>query len=196
MIDFYEDKKGNPINVRSLTKKLGAFQVTQGSTSDGKNIYMVFERRHHKGCSRRCRIVKLDASTLELKQVSDELNPVWNSQVNGKEIRFRINRAHPIVQSCLEDLSGADRDSVELLLKLVESGFPKDALFYELSKNPEDVGTPKMETSDVLDAAKRFYVALKASGQDDEHILDVMSSTEMFEEHWSEVSKALGIEEG
>ena len=54
MIDFYRDKKGDPINVRSLTKKLGAFQVTQGSTSDGKNIYMVFERRHHNGCSRRC----------------------------------------------------------------------------------------------------------------------------------------------
>lgn len=73
MIDFYRDKKGDPINVRSLTKKLGAFQVTQGSTSDGRNIYMVFERRHHNGCSRRCRIVKLDAATLELKQVSDEL---------------------------------------------------------------------------------------------------------------------------
>lgn len=128
------------------------------------------------------------------KQVSSELHPVWNSQVNGSEIKFRINRSHPVIQSCLENLSGQDRDSIELLLKLIESGFPKDALFYELSKNPEDVETPKMETSDVLDVAKRFYVALKANGQDDEHILDVMSSMEMFDERWEEISSALGIE--
>ena len=73
MIDFYNDTSGYPINVRSLTKKLNGFQVTQGATSDGRNIYMVFERRHHNGCARRCRIVKLDAGTLELKQVSDVL---------------------------------------------------------------------------------------------------------------------------
>ncbi len=131
-----------------------------------------------------------------IKQVSNELHPVWNSQVNGSEIKFRINRGHPVIRSCLENLPAQDRESIDLLLKLIESGFPKDALFYELSKNPEDVDTPKMETSDVIDVAKRFYVALKANGQDDEHILDVMSSMEMFDEHWDEVSSALGVEEG
>ena len=130
-----------------------------------------------------------------VKQVSDELHPVWNSQVNGREIKFMINRGHPVIQSCVENLPEQERDSVELLLKLIESGFPKDAMFYELSKNPEDVDTPTMATSDVLDVASRFYVALKASGQDDEHILDVMSSIEMFDEHWSEISNTLGIEE-
>lgn len=129
------------------------------------------------------------------KQVSAELHPVWNSQVNGSEIRFKINRTHPVIQSCLNDLADTDRDSIELLLKLIESGFPKDALFYELSKNPEEVDTPTMDTNDLLSVARRFYAALKASGQDDEHILDVMSSMEMFDAHWNEIAGALGIEE-
>ena len=114
MIDFYKDKSGYPINVRSLTKKLDGFQVTQGATSDGKNIYMVFERRHHNGCARRCRIVKLDAVTLDLKQVSDVLRIGHGNDMTYRDgilyvtHSFGNRRIHRVDAKTLEQLEGVE----------------------------------------------------------------------------------------
>jgi hypothetical protein len=53
-----------------------------------------------------------------------------------------------------------------------------------------------MADNDVVDIAQRFFAELKAQGDDEQHILDVMSSTRMFDQHWDEVLGALGIRKG
>lgn len=73
MVEYFKDENGKPVNIRKLARGLLHFPVTQGSCSDGENIYMLFERKHKRNCTHRCKIVKLDAKTLAVKKVSDEL---------------------------------------------------------------------------------------------------------------------------
>ena len=73
MIEFVKDKNGDPLDIRSLTGRLPFFAVTQGAASDGKNIYMIFERKHKKKRTHRCKIVKLDAASMKIVKISGEL---------------------------------------------------------------------------------------------------------------------------
>ena len=75
--EYVTDDSGQPVDVRQLPgarEHLAYFTVTQGACSDGKNIYMVFERKEKDGRTQCCRIVKLDAKTFSVVRVSGELS--------------------------------------------------------------------------------------------------------------------------
>lgn len=130
------------------------------------------------------------------KQVSNAVYPVWNTHTNGEKVSFKVNRSHPVVQEYLSQLPSHQQESFSLVLRLIESEFPKDAFFYEVHRNSENVETPTMSREETLAIAKAFFTKLESSGQDDKHILDVMSSVDMFSEHWNDILNGLGIEEG
>lgn len=73
MIEYIKGENGEPLNIRGLSGKLRDFRVTQGCCSDGKNIYMIFERQKLGRWTHRCRILKLDGKTFKLLKVSQEL---------------------------------------------------------------------------------------------------------------------------
>lgn len=74
MVEFFTDENGKPVDIRRLAgRSLRYFAWPQGACSDGKYIYMIFERKRFQGRTHRCKIVKLDLKTLKVIKVSDEL---------------------------------------------------------------------------------------------------------------------------
>ncbi|MBR3146588.1 MAG: hypothetical protein IKF54_00405 [Eubacterium sp.] len=67
----YIRKDGARLDVRKQAgKRLNMFVVTQGACSDGKYIYMAFERKRSSRHKRAVRIVKLDPETMKIIGIS------------------------------------------------------------------------------------------------------------------------------
>lgn len=129
------------------------------------------------------------------RQVADNLYPVWNSIIDNGRVMYLINRQHPLVATLENELDKDDLKKFETMLKVIESAFPTEALFYEISKNPEGIETPPLEDGDIKDISNQIFAVLKAEGCDDEEVLAKMKSMSIFVDRWTEVKKALGIEE-
>ena len=129
------------------------------------------------------------------RQTSASLYPVWKAVKDNGGIAYRINREHPNIAGALLELDAEDAKHLEVLFRLIESGFPTESLYYELSNNPESVTTPPIEESDLAEISNSFFGMMKSQGNEDEKILNIMRSLDIFEGRWGSVLEALGIEE-
>ena len=80
-------------------------------------------------------------------------------------------------------------------MRLIEAGFPTEAIHYELSNSPESVTAPTVEGDDLKRIAGDFFKSLKAQGMEEESILSIMRASSVFEGRWEDTLSALGIEE-
>ena len=115
MIDFYTDESGKPINVRRLAgSQLRGFAWPQGACSDGKNIYLIFERKAFYGLTHRCKILKLDAETLAVCKISGELRLGHGNDITYRDgvlyvtHSFGSKRIHRVDARSLRQLTGVD----------------------------------------------------------------------------------------
>lgn len=129
------------------------------------------------------------------KLTSPDVFPIWQLTVNGEKSNYRINRDHPVIQGILSSFDSADSKSIETLISLIESTFPKDSIFYEISRNEEGVEFPSMEDDEFAIAARSFFAALKQTGKEEEIVISMMAKSEPFASRWEETKKVLGIEE-
>ena len=78
---------------------------------------------------------------------------------------------------------------------MIESTFPKESIFYEISKNEEGVEFPDMEADEFAQVAKSFFASLKQTGKNEDVIVSMMSKSELFAPRWEETKTILRIEE-
>lgn len=115
MVEFFTDENGKPIDVRRLAgRSLRFFAWPQGACSDGKYIYMIFERKGLLGRTHRCKIVKLDGETLTVKAISGELRIGHGNDVTYRDGILYIThsagskRIHRVDARTLRQLTGID----------------------------------------------------------------------------------------
>ena len=126
---------------------------------------------------------------------SREAYPTWTPERIGEKKAYRINRSHPIIETMRESLGVDEKKSFEMVLALLESTFPAEALFFDLTNDEESVTSSHIEDEKFQEAARTFFGALKASGLRDEAILGIMRCSEPFMSRWDDTLAALGIEE-
>lgn len=126
---------------------------------------------------------------------SPDVYPVWQLAVEDGHSRYTINREHPAIQGIIASLDASDSKSIETLISLIESTFPKESIFYEISKNEEGVEFPDMEADEFAQVAKSFFASLKQTGKNEDVIVSMMSKSELFAPRWEETKTILRIEE-
>lgn len=126
---------------------------------------------------------------------SSETYPTWTPEKIGEKRVYRINRTHPVIETMRETLSDKDAKSFETVLSLIESTFPTEALFFDLSNDEDSVSCSPIEDEQFQEAALTFFATLKASGLREEAILGIMRYSEPFMSKWDDTLIALGIEE-
>lgn len=164
-------------------KKVSA-QLPEGVRATVRNLINTFNSPSKKVYKRR-----------GAKQTSDSLYPVWNVVRDNGGIVYRINREHPNIAGELLRMDVEDAKRLEVVFRLIESGFPTESLYYDLSNSPESVATPTISESDLTEIAVNFFGMMKSQGNEDEKILNIMRTLDVFEEKWSSVLDALGIKE-
>ena len=122
--------------------------------------------------------------------------PIWETTKDNGRITYSVNRRHPIITGFIDYLNDEyEQRRFELVLKLIESSFPIDSVFYELSEKPESVFPPRLENTDINLLARTYFTALKTQQLDEDDIIDAMRHTKIFEDNWETVKNALEIEE-
>ena len=126
---------------------------------------------------------------------SPETYPTWTPERIGEKRAYRINRSHPVIETMRDSLDEDVKRSFDAVLSLIESTFPSEALFFDLTNDEESVTSTPIEAEQFHEAARTFFSALKTSGMRDEAILGIMRYSEPFMSNWSDTLTVLGIEE-
>ncbi|QOY60629.1 ATP-binding protein [Thermophilibacter immobilis] len=123
---------------------------------------------------------------------SPELFPTWNSNREGDKTVYTINRDNPIIKNFRESLGDGNARSFDMVLGVIESAFPREALFYDLSVNEESVAFKSIGDDELAEAARTFFGSLKQQGHDEDVILSIMKSADPFRNRWADTLEALG----
>ncbi len=126
---------------------------------------------------------------------SPEVYPAWNAIKTGDKTLYCINRNNPILDSFTSSLDDDQQVAFKTVLALIESTFPTESLFYELSNNEESVFFEDMKDGDFSNAVRTFFGALKQMGKEEDDVLSIMKSVDLFAARWNETLDILGIEE-
>lgn len=130
-----------------------------------------------------------------VRLTSPTAHPAWTALKTGDKTLYRINRDNPIIASFQGALDEDEKASFNTVLSLIESSFPTESLFYELSNNEEAVQFESMSDDDFVNAAKVFFAALSQGGKSDDDILSIMKANDLFSSQWNKTLEALEIEE-
>lgn len=129
------------------------------------------------------------------KQTTSAFYPTWEIIKDSGLTRYAINRSHPTLLE-LQDLLDEDQTrKLSNALDVIESGFPLDSLFVELTNSPEAVATPVISDISFAETVRDFFAYLKGQGVEEQTIIDQMRSTPIFSNRWDEVLKVLDIKE-
>ena len=126
---------------------------------------------------------------------SPEIYPAWNAIKTGDKTLYCINRNNPILDSFDSSLDDEQKTAFKTVLSLIESTFPTESLFYELSNNEESVRFEEMGDEEFANSVLAFFGALKQMGKEEDDILSVMRSIDLFAARWDKALSILGIEE-
>lgn len=64
---------------------------------------------------------------------------VWSRFARGGEVRYAINRDHPVIEMLLSTGDDEQRDAASTALKIIEQGFPVTAFSRDAEQAPDDI---------------------------------------------------------
>ncbi|RZJ91910.1 MAG: ATP-binding protein [Chryseobacterium sp.] len=159
-LDIKKSTARPPFYLRAELQRLGAAAI-KGSAS----IY------NHRGT-----LLKRNPNLPQF-----EFRPVWQAVKTREEgIRYKINRAHPIVSSFTRDFPSGQ---CEKLLKLIERSIPIETIIHYQSEDPGihelRKEAPELEAG-MVDAARMIFSALCAQGSSSEIAVKQVLNIEPF----------------
>jgi hypothetical protein len=122
---------------------------------------------------------------------SDSRLPVWQRMQSGNQISYCLNPEHPVFADFAGRLPDELKTNFMRVLEMAATSIPIDALFADISANPEQVSGSGMAEETLTHFVETTFAALRASGIDPEDAMQMMRATEPFRENWSVVSDEL-----
>lgn len=114
--------------------------------------------------------------------------PIWERFADQGQIRYEVNRTHPLVETLRGELSDKKKDDVEILLRSVASALPVEMIYSDYSTNPREMKQLEL----VPEAVREMLIKVRRSLFDDEEgdpddFREVIRSTRLFENCLEEV---------
>lgn len=110
--------------------------------------------------------------------------PVWERFADHGQIRYALNRSHPLVQALAERLGLADQARLNMLLDAVASSLPVEMLYSDYSISPRDVQQQTVEENEVLDRLRLLREHLfNGSKPDPDGFREVLRSLRLFDRY-------------
>ncbi len=122
---------------------------------------------------------------------SDSRLPVWQRRQSGNEISYCLNPDHPVFAEFSARLPDELTADFRYILEMAASSIPIDALFADISSNPESVSGSDLAEDSLEHIVKTTFSALKASGISTEDAMQMMRVTDPFREKWELVANQL-----
>lgn len=124
-------------------------------------------------------------------RVTDKRLPVWVRAQDKNQIRYLINREHPVVQGFFSSLPVEFPVNLTRVLELVESTLPMDMLFADIGGSA-DLMAPCPTSDEALKHAVAITASsLLAAGIKDAKLLEMLQCAEPFKSNWDRAKQFL-----
>jgi len=119
------------------------------------------------------------------KKLFDELDaPMWERYADQTNIRYLLNKEHPLVQSLSSSLGDNELNKLWILLDAVSASLPIEMVYSDFSTNPREIQQPQEAEGSVIEKLKLLKeVVSNGSEIDAASFKDVVRSTRLFESH-------------
>ncbi|MBV1952402.1 MAG: ATP-binding protein [Cycloclasticus sp.] len=99
------------------------------------------------------------------KLFNPEAYPIWDRHTESSSIRYKLNRANPLLLSLLEDLSETNQLAVSKILDVVENAIPVEAIYSDYSTQPRSFDPSSQEGEiDLKAKLKEFWSLMSTTG--------------------------------
>jgi hypothetical protein len=126
------------------------------------------------------------------KLITDSRLPVWQRVQDKNEIAYRLNRDHPVFADFLRRLPSELQSDFLQVMTLASASIPVDALFADVSSDPEKVASNKLSEDDLTQIVATTYRQLASGGLSTNDISDMLQVTEPFRSNWDAVLVIIG----
>lgn len=122
---------------------------------------------------------------------TDSRLPVWQRMQSGNEISYCLNSEHPVFADFAERLPDDLRTDFSRVLEMAATSIPIDALFADISANPEYVSGSDIAADTLKHVVETTFATLIGSGIKPENAMEMMRVTDPFREKWDVVREQL-----
>ena len=117
--------------------------------------------------------------------------PVWTRHAKNQQIRYSVNRDHPLLKSLLSRFEGEDKTHIRAAFTLIESHFPIDAIFSDTSSDPRSLNQWSASREEFEQFLKITVPLLLSRCDDPTKIAELLQKTEPYASNWGPVEEYL-----
>ena len=117
------------------------------------------------------------------EKLFDEIKtPVWERYADQGQIRYSLNRKHPLVVALQDNLEDGARNSLDILLEAIVASLPIEMIYSDCSTDLKDVQQSQVTEDEVIDKLEALKdVLFSGKKVDAESFREVINSTRFFE---------------
>ena len=117
------------------------------------------------------------------KKLFDEIKtPVWERYADQGQIRYSLNRKHPLVVALETSLEDGAQNSLDILLEAIVASLPIEMIYSDCSTDLKDVRQSQVMEDEVIDKLEALKdVLFNGKKVDAESFREVVNSTRFFE---------------
>ena len=108
----------------------------------------------------------------------------WERYSARGEIKYTINKKHPIITNFTENLDKEQKNEFEEILDLIATFFPKDALYADLGNNPKEVTESKNISDKELEDKAIFLYEHGVFSIENIDVLEKMEPFSKYTKNW------------
>ena len=116
------------------------------------------------------------------KKLFDEIKaPVWERYADQRNIRYALNKEHPLIEALRSELSDENNRRLMTLIDAISSSLPVEMIYSDFSTHPRDIHQNETSQEEINDRLCALKECLFGDGEFDvESFREVMRSTRFF----------------
>jgi hypothetical protein len=122
---------------------------------------------------------------------SESRVPVWQRLQDKNEIRYELNREHPVLAEFVEKLADPLRREFMGIVEMIGAAIPVEALFADMGAQPEHVAGAEMSSEVHERVVIATFQHLLRSGLSVKDVVEMLRVTEPFRSNWGQTDKVV-----
>lgn len=123
--------------------------------------------------------------------------PVWERFADHGQIRYELNKSHPLVASLAKSLPASNQASFQSLLDAIATSLPVEMIYSDYSSNPQDVQQDAIEEGELIGRLSRLRASLFGEQKPDADMFrQVIQSLRLMDKHHEIVERFIREELG
>ena len=117
------------------------------------------------------------------QKLFDEINtPVWERYADQGQIRYSLNRKHPLVMALETNLEDGAQNSLDILLEAIVASLPIEMIYSDCSTDLKDIQQSQVTEDEIIDKLEALKdVLFNGKKVDVKSFREVINSTRFFE---------------